>query len=414
LGQATALLREEPRARLFFAALTQSSLGTGAAHIALLLIAYDRFHSPWAISLVLLADFAPAMFLGAVLGAAADRWSRKWCVVLGDVIRAAAFVALALVDSFTATFALALVAGLGTALFRPAALAGLPALVSPGRLPPATSLYGAIADMGYTVGPAVAAGALLLVSPEDLLVANGVTFAISALVLTRLRLDRVAALVDHENRPSLIGDVREGLRAVAGMGAIRVLIATSTGAMFFGGVFNVVELPFATSALGANSSEFGALVAVFGLAFVLGSLRGSAGGTAPVLKRRYLQGVTLMGLGALLAGLAPNVPLALLGFAIGGFGNGLFVVHERLLFQQQIAERLLGRVFGLSDALVSWGLALAFVLAAIAVEALGSRGTVLLTGAGGLVLAAVATLRMHREWVEDQAPAPPRASASPG
>jgi MFS family permease len=413
LGHATALLREEPRARLFFAALTQSSLGTGAAHIALLLIAYDRFHSPWAISLVLLADFAPAMFLGAVLGAAADRWSRKWCVVLGDVIRAVAFVALALVDSFTATFALALMAGLGTALFRPAALAGLPALVSPGRLPPATSLYGAIADLGYTVGPAVAAGALLLVGPEDLLVANGVTFAISALVLTRLQLDRIPALVEDGDRPSLIGDVREGLRAVAGMGAIRVLIAASTGAMFFGGIFNVVELPFATSDLGANSSEFGALVAVFGLAFVLGSLRGSSGGAAPILKRRYLQGVALMGLGALMAGLAPNVPLALLGFAIGGFGNGLFVVHERLLFQQQVAERLLGRVFGLSDALVSWGLAVAFGLAAFAVEALGARGTVLLTGAGGLVLAAAATLRMHREWVEDQAPAPPRASASP-
>jgi MFS family permease len=398
---------------LFFAALTQSSLGTGAAHVALLLIAYERFHSPWAISLVLLADFAPAMFLGAVLGAAADRWSRRWCVVLADVIRAAAFVGLAFVDSFTTTLLLALVAGFGTALFRPAALAGLPALVHPDRLPSATSVYGAIADLGYTVGPAVAAGALLLVGPEDLLWVNGVTFAISALVLMRLQLDRAAPQAAEQEQRSLIGDVREGLRAVAGMGAIRVLIATSTAAMFFGGIFNVVELPFATSALGANSSEFGALVAVFGLAFVLGSLRGSAGGAAPLLKRRYLQGLALMGVGAVAAGLAPNVPLGLCGFAIGGFGNGLFIVHERLLIQQQVPERLLGRVFGLSDALVSWGFALAFVLAALLIDAFGSRGTVLITGAGGLVLAVVATLRMQREWVEDSTVAP-LASASHG
>jgi MFS family permease len=181
--------------------------------------------------------------------------------------------------------------------------------------------------------------------------------------------------------------------------------------MFFGGVFNVVELPFARSGLGASSSEFGALVAVFGLAFVLGSLRGSGGGSAATLKRRYLRGLALMGVGAVAAGLAPSVPLGAFGFAIGGFGNGLFIVHERLLIQQQVSERLLGRVFGLSDALVGWGFALAFVLAALAVEVLGSRGTVLLTGAGGLVLAVLATVRMHGQWVEDPAPAP-LASAS--
>jgi hypothetical protein len=40
------LLRAEPRARLFFLALAQSALGTGAAYVALLLVAYDRFRSP--------------------------------------------------------------------------------------------------------------------------------------------------------------------------------------------------------------------------------------------------------------------------------------------------------------------------------------------------------------------------------
>jgi hypothetical protein len=64
------LLRLEPRARWFFAVLAQSSLGTGAAHVALMLIAYERFRSPWAISLVLLADMVPVMLLGPILGAA--------------------------------------------------------------------------------------------------------------------------------------------------------------------------------------------------------------------------------------------------------------------------------------------------------------------------------------------------------
>src|SRR5919201_3239096 len=100
------LLKTDPRARVFFCAQIQSSFGTGAGYVAILLIAYERFHSPWAITCVLLAEFLPAMFLGPFVGAAADRWSRKGLLVLADVVRAGAFVGLALVGSFEATMAL--------------------------------------------------------------------------------------------------------------------------------------------------------------------------------------------------------------------------------------------------------------------------------------------------------------------
>src|SRR3712207_1210070 len=113
MREAVTLLRQEPQARVFFAAVAQSSLGTGAAYVALLLIAYERFHSPWAISLILLAELAPAMLLGPVLGAVADRWSRRGCAVAADVVRAGAFIGIGFVDSFEATVLLALAAGFG-------------------------------------------------------------------------------------------------------------------------------------------------------------------------------------------------------------------------------------------------------------------------------------------------------------
>ena len=87
----------------FFAAHAQSSLGTGAGYVALLVLAYERLESPWAISLVLLADFLPSMFLGPIFGAAADRWSRRWCAATADIARALAFVSLAFFDGFALT-----------------------------------------------------------------------------------------------------------------------------------------------------------------------------------------------------------------------------------------------------------------------------------------------------------------------
>src|SRR5919108_1509853 len=131
----TDLFRAEPRARSFFVLLIQSSFGTGAAYVALLLVAYDRFRSPWAISLVLVADLVPPMLLGVVFGAAADRWSRKACAVVADAVRAVAFVGIALVDSFPVTVAFALLAGGGAAVVLAAAGAGLPPPGGEGRLP---------------------------------------------------------------------------------------------------------------------------------------------------------------------------------------------------------------------------------------------------------------------------------------
>src|SRR3954466_6942854 len=126
-------LFREPRARLFFIAHAQSSLGSGAGYAGLLLIAYDRHPGPWGITLVLLADFLPAIALGPVFGAAADRWSRRTCAVVAAVIRAIAFLGIAFVDGIGPTVALALLAGFGAGLYQPAILAGLPSLVDRDR-----------------------------------------------------------------------------------------------------------------------------------------------------------------------------------------------------------------------------------------------------------------------------------------
>ena len=144
------LFSAERQTRPFFVAHAQSSLGTGAAAVALLVLAYDRFRSPWAIALVLLADLVPAMLLGPLLGAGADRWPRRRCAVVADVVRALAFLGIAAMGSFVSTLAFALLAGVGTALSRPAIMAGLPGLVAEERRAAATSLFGALEDTGYT------------------------------------------------------------------------------------------------------------------------------------------------------------------------------------------------------------------------------------------------------------------------
>jgi Major Facilitator Superfamily len=378
------LFAREPRARWFFGALTQSALGNGAAYVALLLIAYDRWHSPWAITLVLLADLLPAMLLGPVFGAAADRWSRKACMVIADLLRCGAFAGIAVVDSIEVTLLLALLAGCGTGLFTPAALASLPGLVRPERLPAATSVYGAIADLGFTVGPAVAAIVLLFGSPEQLTALNGATFGISALVLARLAFGGAPAGVE-ESRRSLFAEAREGLAATAGMPGIRALLGVSAGALYFAGLFNVAELPFAEDILDSGDVGYSVLATAFGAGFISGSLTGSKGAAPVVLKGRYGIGLLVLGAGFIATGVAPGFAAALAAFALGGFGNGMVIVYERQLIQATVPDRLAGRIFGVKDALSAWAFGLAFVCAGGLITLIGVRELLIAAGVGGLV-----------------------------
>jgi MFS family permease len=407
------LFAREPRARWFFAALTQSALGTGAAYVALLLIAYDRWHSPWAITFVLLADLLPAMLLGPVFGAAADRWSRRRCMVIADLLRFGAFVGIGLTGSIELTLALALVAGCGTGLYAPAALASLPGLVEPRRLPAATSVYGAIADLGFTAGPALAAVVLLVSSPESLTIANGVTFAISALVLGRLRFGEAPVGLEARSA-SLLQEAREGLTATAGMTGIRVVLGVSAGALFFAGVFNVAELPFAEDVLDSTDVGYSVLATSFGLGFIAGSLSGSRGGSPRLLKSRYQLGLLVLGAGFLSSGVAPNFAAALVAFAIAGLGNGMLLVFERQIIQAFVPDRLAGRVFGIKDALSAWAFGSAFICAGALISLIGVRELLVAAGIGTVCawLASLQLLRGAFEEREAQQPERERSGAS--
>jgi MFS family permease len=404
------LLRRERQARWFFAAFAQSTLGTGAAYVALLIIAYERFRSPWAISLVLMAELVPAMLLGPVFGAAADRWSRRACLIVADVIRAVAFLGIALVSSIEATVLLAALAGVGTALFNPASLAALPSLTDARRLPAATSLYGTLTDVGWTVGPALAAGVLAVGSAETVLLANGATFFISALVLVALTFGAAPGRPPGEAKGRrvsvLFREARDGIRLTAGMPGVRILLLASSAALFCAGLFNVGELIFATDELDGGDATYSAMVATFGGGFVIGSLSAAVGGPAPSLKRGYLVGLLAMSLALIFSGLAPSLPVAFAAFALAGLGNGMVLVYERLLIQTSVTDLVMARVFGIKDSLTAWMFALAFVSAGAIIDLLGVRAMFLFAGALGLLAWIASFFGLRSVWTADVSTVP--------
>jgi MFS family permease len=408
------MLKGERRARAFLLTYAQSALGNGMAIVALIVIALDRKPSPWSITLVLLAYDLPPGFLGPLAGALVDRVSRRYCVIVADIVRAGAFAGIAIVGSIEATIALAALAGLATTLYSPAALAALPSLVPRDRLPAVTSMYGGITDAGRTIGPALAAVAFPLVGADGVMMINAATFAVSAIVLSAIpfgaKVKRAAEAGEKE--PTFMQEVREGLEETTRVPLTRVVVITSTGVILFASMLNVAELPLANE-LGVGESGFALLLAAQGVGVVVGSLSGARRGGLGEYKARYALGALAVAVGMLAMAVLPWFAAVLLAFTVFGLGNGLQVVHERLIFQLSIPQRLMGRAFALLDALGAWAFAIAYLVAGLTVSVIGTRGSIAIAAGGGLAITLYAWFALRRSPDPDLPVEPDEVGAGP-
>jgi MFS family permease len=142
---------------------------------------------------------------------------------------------------------------------------------------------------------------------------------------------------------------------------------------------------------------------------------GTRGDSPPELKSRYLGGLAIVALGLVLLSVAPVFAAALPAFFVIGLGNGLVVVHERLLFQHGVPGQLQGRAFAALDALGSWAFAIAFVAAGGLISAIGIRPLLGVAGAGTLAVWAVASAALRNVWTaREEAPAQVLATPEPG
>jgi MFS family permease len=378
--------KSERRARWFFLAHLQGALGAGAGYIALLVLAYDRIGSAWGATAVLLADLLPAMLLGPLLGAAIDRTSRLGGAILADVIRASAFGALVFADGIIAMIGLALLAGFGTALFRPSTYALLPGLVAPARLSVANGLFNAVRDTGQLLGPVLAAGLLVLASPAAVLGVNAITFALSALLLCRLRGHVRSVATPAEDAPA-------DLRGVLRDRVVRTMIGTSAAVTLCAATMNIAELVLAKEDLKVGATGFAMLVSVYGFGLVIGALCAGRDGGDP--RVTYFAGLGGVAIGMVSTAFAPGLGFALFTFGFTGAANGLFNTSNRILLQRTIPEQVHGRAFGLVDSLDSWGFGLAVIAGGALAAACSGRAIFGLSGGILLVVWAGAAFALR-------------------
>jgi MFS family permease len=383
-------LRERDFA-LLWTGMTVSLLGDGIFLVAEAWQVYDLDNDPVALSIV-----GTAWTLGMVAflltgGLISDRVDRRRVLILADLVRAAALLAMGVlsVTGVVQIWHLAVLSvfmGIGDAFFGPAFGAIVPDIVSAELLVQANALQQLVQQAAAKLaGPALGGLVVATIGAGPAFFVDAATFVLSAIFVFALKVRSQAV----ERVRSARLELREGLTFVRREPWLwSTLIAASLSLLFFLGPLEVL-LPFIIrNDLGAGAGGFGLVLTAAGAGAIAVSLIVSQVG----IPRRYLTFMyVLWGAATLpLIGYALGTSLwqfLLLGAVYGACETGGMVVWGTLM-STRVPQELRGRVHSL-DWFVSIGLTpVSFALTGPVSAAIGIDTTLVLAG----ILPAIACL----------------------
>lgn len=337
-------------ARIFFAGLLVSNIGTWVQLTATSMLVYDLTGTATSTGISLLCQFLPMLLLGGWAGAVADRRNRRNMALVTQTGMALQAIVLGVVTlvgwaSIPVLYSLSLVLGVLSALDNPARRGLVLELVEHDEMTNVMSLNTAVMTGSRVIGPALAAflrGAVGGGRPVGwLFLLNGVSFA--AIVGSLLAIDttqlRRSPMAKRGGRP-----VREAVSFIARDRRLRTVFVVFALVATFAFNYSVSLLKIADVSYGSKSG-YGILLAITGVGSVIGSLF-TARQTRITTSWFFGSGV-LLGVSGLLMSWAPSMWLAVvLGIPVG-MGGAAFISAQNSIVQQESPPDMRGRLLAL-------------------------------------------------------------------
>ena len=253
----------------------------------------------------------------------------------------------------------------------------LPSIVDEDELVAANSgLWSAAVISQIALAP-LAGGLVATVGVGPAFLVNAASFAVSALLLTGLRLPgRPAATAAG----SWLARIGEGARLLVADRLLRLLALVQLLAALSAGATSALLVVLAGRQLHVGPGGFGLLLAAIGVGAALGPLLLARLVSNPRRPTWVFGPLLLRGLVDLVLASTRSLAIALGALVVYGVGTSTGMVTYNSLLQAEVAPAVRGRVFAGFDLLWQAGRLASLVLGGMAADALGIRAVYYLGG----------------------------------
>jgi dTMP kinase len=353
--------------RRLWIALSLSSLGDWLSLLALTALAYElaghgQAAQSAAVGGVWLTSLLPALILGPLAGAVADRFDRRMNMIVGDVVRAVLYLSIPLnlnlhfANELTWMYIVQFLASCASLFWTPAKDATVPNLVPPDRLEQANQ-YSLFTTYGTAPVAGLLFGLLELISRvlgntshyfktdqvNLALYFNVATFVVSALTIFTLR--EIPRRRGHISSPSVAKTIVEGWRYIGQTRVVRGIVIGMVGAFAAAGVVVGLGQVYVTDTLHGGQAGWGVVFAAIFVGLALGMFVGLR--ILRGFSRRRLFGLSIafaaipLALIALIPDLAVVTILVLL---LGGCAGVAYVTGYTIV-GREVDDQTRGRTF---------------------------------------------------------------------
>jgi MFS family permease len=373
----------------------------------------------------------PGVILMPVGGALADRFPRRSIIIIGDLVRGLALLALtafmvlrpaAIPAIVVGLFLVSVINGIVGSFFGPALAATIPDIVPKDKVVAANSLGQLSLQGSLFIGQAIGGWLYQVIGATTLFLINSLSFlyASASEVLVRIPQTIPERKGDWREQFRTFGrEIAEGFRYVWAKPGLREMLFLSATLAFFTAPI-VVLMPFyVEDSLRATPSWYGFLLSGYAVGTMLGYV------LAGVLRlRATARGALMMAisvvvpLGFIGLGLAQSTGAALALMLLGGLASGYVTVNITTLIQATTPSEIRGRVVGLLAALSTALTPIGSGIAGVAAD-LVDQNIPLIFVVCGVAAAAIALLltanRSYRAIMSTdfRADAPQRGPAQP-
>ncbi len=342
---------------LFLTSQNISLFGTSIVQYAIMWFITLKTQSGFMMTISIICGFLPTFFLAPFAGVWADRFNRKWLIMLSDSMIAFTTLIMALIfwagyESIWLLFAMSAIRAFGSAVQQPAVNAFIPQFVPEENLMRVGGINSSIQSVMMLIAPMIS-GVLMTVAPlESIFMIDVITAAFAVLILTQLKVP-VHAKALEKGKIDYLADMKLGLNYVLNHEYIRRFY-------IFIAVFHFFITPVAalsplqvTRSFGDDIWRLTAIEIAFSSGMLLGGLLISSWGGFD--NRVHTMALSTFGIGLMIValGIVGNFWVYLVIMLISGITLPLFMTPSTVLLQEKVEEAYMGRVFGVMTMIYS-------------------------------------------------------------
>ncbi len=359
--------------RRLFVALTLASLGDWLSLLALSALAAQiggTSGGAYAVSGVWLTSLLPALLFGPLAGAVADKFDRRWNMIIGDLLRAVLYITIPIdisvgfVNKLTWIYVVQFLASAASLFWAPAKDASVPNLVPKDKLEQANQLslfatYGTAPIAGLLFSLlAIISTALGHISPyfstnqlNLSLYFRTAMYLVSAATVYMLKELR-RRQTDKISSPSMLKSIWEGWRFLGQTRLLRGIVIGMTGAFVAGGAVVGLGPSYIRDVLRGGSAGWGAAFAAIFFGLAIGMFLGLR--VLRGFSRKRLFGVSIMfaALPLAAAALIPNLVLTVILVIAVGACAGVAYVTGYTEIGLEVDDQTRGRTFAFLQSMI--------------------------------------------------------------